>query len=317
MYLVRGPKCWDYIKMRYNCDIKDLLYNMHWSENKMHKEIAHEFGVSRPTVTRWFKSLNIPTQSCRRFTDKNLTSWLYKTGRLKKKIKYNGPDRRVQKTKGNVNIDFFKKWSPEMAYVLGFFAADGGMFVNSGGSRYLQFTSTDHEILEKIRTLLLAKQKISIKKRISSNLKDCFLLQIGSKEIFNDLKSLGFTPNKELTMRLPRIPDKYFSHFLRGYFDGDGCISRSYYKKKDRKHKSCIVSLIFASGSESFLKEISRRLANLLSIGKGYLRRNGNSIWLRYGKGEAKIICDFMYYSDPATVYFLERKYNKFKEIFN
>lgn len=303
--------------MRYNCDIKDLFYNMHWSENKMHKEIAQEFGVSRPTVTRWFKSLNIPTQSCRRFTDKNLTSWLYKTGRLKKKIRHNGPDRRLQRTKGNVNIDFFKKWSSEMAYVLGFFAADGGMFINSGGSRYLQFTSTDHEILEKIRTLLLAKQKISIKKRNSGNLKDCFLLQIGSKEIFNDLKSLGFTPNKELTMRLPRISDKYFSHFLRGYFDGDGCISRTYYKKKDRKHESCIVSLIFASGSESFLKEISRRLANLLSIGRGCLHRNGNSVWLKYGKGETKIICDFMYYSDPTTVYFLERKYNKFKEIFN
>ncbi len=316
MYFVREPKNWGYIKMRYNSDIKDLLYNMHWSKNMMHKEIGQKLGVSRPTVTRWFKSLNIPSQSCHRFTDKNLTSWLYKTGQLKKKLRYDGPDRRIQRTKQKVNIDFFKKWTKDMAYLLGFFAADGGMFINSGGSKYLQFTSTDYEILEKIRTLLLAKQKIALKKKISKNHKDCYLLQIGSKEMFHDLKSLGFTPNKELNMNLPRISDKYFSHFLRGYFDGDGCISKSYYKKKDRKYKSYIISLIFTSGSERFLKEISRRLTKLLLIGKGCFCRNENSIWLKYGKGEAKIICDFMY-SDLTSACFLERKYSKFREIFN
>ncbi|MBU4457468.1 MAG: LAGLIDADG family homing endonuclease, partial [Candidatus Omnitrophica bacterium] len=64
-----------------------------------------------------------------------------------------------------------------MAYILGFFAADGEMFINSEGSRYLQFTSTDYEILEKIRNLLLAKQKISLKKKSSKDHKDCYLFQ--------------------------------------------------------------------------------------------------------------------------------------------
>lgn len=35
-----------------------------------------------------------------------------------------------------VNKDFFKKWSNEMAYVLGFFAADGNMIVNKRGGQF-------------------------------------------------------------------------------------------------------------------------------------------------------------------------------------
>ena len=32
----------------------------------------------------------------------------------------------------------------------------------------------------------------------------------------------GLTPKKSHTMKLPDIPDAYFFHFVRGYFDGDG-----------------------------------------------------------------------------------------------
>jgi len=49
------------------------------------------------------------------------------------------------------NEDFFKKWSPEMAYVLGFFAADGNMLKNRRGAHFMEFTSTDKDIIVKIR----------------------------------------------------------------------------------------------------------------------------------------------------------------------
>ncbi|MFH0732998.1 MAG: hypothetical protein V2A72_08825 [Candidatus Omnitrophota bacterium] len=34
-------------------------------------------------------------------------------------------DNRTQRSRGNVNVDFFKTWSSQMAYVLGYFCADG------------------------------------------------------------------------------------------------------------------------------------------------------------------------------------------------
>ncbi len=68
----------------------------------------------------------------------------------------------IYKTK---NDDFFKKWSPEMAYVLGFFAADGNMSPHSNGGRYIEFTSCDRELIYKTKNLLNSSHKISGRKR--------------------------------------------------------------------------------------------------------------------------------------------------------
>jgi hypothetical protein len=72
-------------------------------------------------------------------------------------------DNRIQRVRGGVNVDFFKKWSPEMAYVLGYFCADGCMFKNSGGSKYIAFASIDRNLLGKIKTVLRSIHKISPK----------------------------------------------------------------------------------------------------------------------------------------------------------
>ena len=50
-----------------------------------------------------------------------------------------------------VNKNFFKKWSSEMAYVLGFFMADGSIDVNPRGSQYFSIQICDKELLEEIR----------------------------------------------------------------------------------------------------------------------------------------------------------------------
>ena len=47
-----------------------------------------------------------------------------------------------------------------MAYVLGFFAADGNMRINNNGGHYIDFTSCDKEILEKIRFVMQRFNKI-------------------------------------------------------------------------------------------------------------------------------------------------------------
>src|SRR3989344_557095 len=49
------------------------------------------------------------------------------------------------------NEDFFKRWSSEMAYVLGFFAADGSMIPHKNGGHYIEFTSTDRILLEHVQ----------------------------------------------------------------------------------------------------------------------------------------------------------------------
>ena len=132
------------------------------------------------------------------------------------------------------NENFFKKWSPEMAYVLGFFTADGNMIKNKRGGYYIEFTGCDLEILEKIKTLLKSSNKITGRRRTERS-KVCYRIQIRSKNLFDDLLQLGMVPCKSNIIRLPHIPQLYFTDFLRGYFDGDGCV---YFKQNWAKDRS-------------------------------------------------------------------------------
>ncbi len=153
-----------------------------------------------------------------------------------------------------VNKDFFKAWSSEMAYVLGYFAADGGMTYNNRGAYYLEFNSTDKYLIELVRALLNSNHKVGrriVKKRTH---KLVYRLQIGSKDMFEDLLKLGMTPAKSKSLYFPRVPSKYLADFVRGYFDGDGCVYFREHFAKDRRKMRWVFQSRFTSGSESFLK---------------------------------------------------------------
>jgi len=296
------------IESEFNVPVKDLLYQMHWLEDMKHRDIALNLHAPRATVTRWFRRLQVPTQSCRRFTDKNLTSWLYKTGKLKKKPRYKNPAREPQ-----VNIDFFKKWSPEMAYILGYFAADGSMYANPRGSKYITFSSIDREMLEKVKQSLNSKHKIALRKRYNANWKDSFTFQIGSKEMYGDLVKLGFMQNKARRFHLPKVPKKYMNHFIRGYFDGDGSVTCGYTRRKDRNNKMIpYVLSCFASANYNFLKEISSVLRKNINMGKGSIYKEGGH--LNYSKRDSIKLFNYMYKDVPRMLY-LGRKYNKFQAV--
>lgn len=81
------------IEERVNTRLADLLYQMHWEENLMHREIAERVGIPRPTITRWFSELGVPSQPSERITKTYLTSWAYITGQKKPKPRYQGPKR--------------------------------------------------------------------------------------------------------------------------------------------------------------------------------------------------------------------------------
>lgn len=70
----------------------------------------------------------------------------------------------IYKTK---NEHFFKTWSPEMAYILGFFAADGSMYQTNRGTHFIEFQITDGDLLKEIQVLLGSNHKITIRQRDS------------------------------------------------------------------------------------------------------------------------------------------------------
>lgn len=211
-----------------------------------------------------------------------------------------------------LNKEFFKKWSPEMSYVLGYIVADGCVLINKRGAHYLDFHSTDKELLLKIKFLLSSKHKIGSKRDGNSKEKRKFHLQIGSKEIFQDLLKRGVKPRKSKIISLPQIPKKYFHHFVRGYFDGDGHVNFGLHFRKTRNKFTKYLISGFTSGSKVFLQELASRLNKMAHL-KGSLYYYSRAYRLSYASQDTYKLYHLIY-DNLFTKYYLKRKYKKFQK---
>ena len=210
--------------------------------------------------------------------------------------------------KYNVNRDFFKIWTSEMSYVLGFIVADGSLedapYLRG---RYLRVYSSDMEILTKIKTLMdsqhfivVTKPKDFLSRGKKYTCKEKYMLRIGSHEIYNDLIALGITPNKSKTIQFLNVPSGFLSCFIRGYLDGDGCIY--YYKKQER------LVVVFTSGSKEFLQGLSHAINAQYGLNKHKIIYNNGAFQLRYSTRESTILLRQVY-APPLNCLFLSRKY--------
>jgi intein-encoded DNA endonuclease-like protein len=214
----------------------------------------------------------------------------------------------------SLDQDFFKKWSAKMAYVLGFFAADGSMITNKRGGHFIEFMITDRIVLEHIQRVTGSNHKIAVRKR-QFPWKIAYRIQIGSKEWFADLEKLGFTQNKSKSLRVPNIPGKYFSDFVRGYFDGDGNVYFKKHKVKMRKNKRWIFSSRFTSGSRKYLEELHALLLKR-GIQKGFIlsKSKNSGFELVLSHFDSLALYRLMYHTIPATDLYLPRKRLLFKK---
>lgn len=213
----------------------------------------------------------------------------------------------------NVNRNFFKKWSSEMAYVLGFIFADGYIQINSRGSSYFCFDSTDKEIVLKIRKVLSSNHKIRKRFRSIKNpkWKDSYILQIGGVEFVRDLHKLGVIRNKSLKIAFPKVPPKFLGHFVRGYFDGDGCVHLGRYFRKDRNNWKWQFSVNFTSGSRKFLFGLWKSLKQYVHGGR--IGRKTRGYELVFSQNDSIALFKLMYNNTQANL-FLSRKLAIFKK---
>jgi hypothetical protein len=199
---------------------------------------------------------------------------------------------RLIKGDANYVTDFFKVWSPSMAYVLGFIAADGCVYERAEcGSKDLQIhlAIKDIDHLYKIRDLISPGRSIYITKGACR-------LSIGSNYMCNSLIDLGITPRKSLSIEFPQVPDQYRSHFIRGYFDGDGWIT---------KRLNCVG---FCGGSLEFLIAISNALSDATGVYHPNIIRSGGVFKLSYGRVNSLVpVCKFMY--NDSSIHLI-RKYD-------
>jgi len=214
--------------------------------------------------------------------------------------------------KYKVNENLFKTWSRNSSYVLGLLFADGSL-ENAAYIRgkYVRLTSTDRSLIEQVKNSLNSQHKI-VTIPPSGKRKEQYLLRVGSHKIYNDLENLGLHPRKSLDMELPHIPYRFLSDFVRGYFDGDGCLA--FENMKNRPHNK--LKAIFTSGSKNFLISLSKVLKNRCLGKSSKVYDSHRSYQLIYNSIDALRILEFIYSKvESRNLLCLDRKYNKYKNL--
>ena len=213
----------------------------------------------------------------------------------------------------NLNHDFFKEWTPEMAYILGFFTADGCMIRNNRGAHFIEFHINDRCILVFIKSALRSNHKIALRRR-GGNRQDGYRIQFGSKKMFTDLQGLGLTQRKSLSIKLPNIPSQFFGHYVRGYFDGDGCVYFARLQCADRKRPRKIFSTLFTSGSKVFLEELHQALRRHGLEGGSLHKKSRGGFDMSFSHRDSLALYRLMYNTAPDTGFYLPRKYKIFQK---
>lgn len=234
---------------------------------------------------------------------------------------------RYHKSKYTLDENFFEVIdTEEKAYFLGLLFADG-CNQTTGISKFvtLELQERDKPILEAFKTALGSNTKLMFSKGVKENHSNMYRLQINSKKISNDLVNHGCISRKSLVLKFPTsVPDELIHHFIRGYFDGDGCIwkgKRYTSTVKDAQSKTGYRDRIIQNvkftlvGTRSFLTSAQDILIDKLGFKRNVLntRKITTVCALEYsGRIQAKKFENFLY--KDATVY-LKRKKEKFKDV--
>ena len=211
------------------------------------------------------------------------------------------------------NSNYFKTWSNETAYWLGFLYADGSVHVSDRTSRvFFALKCIDNQSVVNLANALQSNYKISYFSNHHGFSKTSCMIrhQIPDRDMANDLIQLGCVPNKSKHGLIwpDSLPSEMSSHFIRGFFDGDGSLSFS-------SPKSAYYLDFY--GPESFLSSIRSEIIHKASIeprGSSTQKRQNCSRISFGGTLLPMAVLQWMYTnSTPATRLF--RKYSLFRQL--
>ena len=222
-----------------------------------------------------------------------------------------------------IRHSIFSKIETELqAYLLGFYAADGSINEKRKTFRiHLQKSDSELVYLYKdvispdARTFTVQEHKTTGRNGKEITAHESFGVDITSSELCNDLVAAGFGYNKSYTdLHIPEIPKELIRHFIRGYFDGDGCFTVWLSQEKNKSDRVRSKFDICAK-SASILNEFIKFFAvHDIRINLNYLKRDDMYRISTSSKKEVGKIYNILY---KDSNFYLSRKFNKFSHYVN
>ena len=256
--------------MRKKYSNKEVIewYKLHKNGNTI-KSISKYFKISESVIYSRFKKINLKSIDFRRNT---------------------------------VCHNFFSNDNPKSFYWAGFIAADGCVCMQDGKYKQLriELSSKDYDHLLKFKEAIDFTGNVYLTKR-----KSCIIV-INSENIFDDLHRFGIVKNKTFTYKIPTkiLLSKHVNHFLRGYFDGDGCLSRTLSKNEYVSQMS--FNMV---GTKNFINQFSHILEKECKLKAKCPRSIKNIFTVSFGGNNiVKKIMDYLYKNSNNNIR-LDRKY--------
>lgn len=250
-------------------------------------EISRSFGLSRTAATYARKKHEV-------------LSYEQKTGKRKYKETYEikpGAKRAFSYRKSGANEKFFSLIdTPRKAYWLGLIAADGWIVREHKKPTgfAIALKEEDKYLLQQLAEDIGCPELLR-KERKTTNL---WQIKLTAEKAAFDLINAGVPPKKSLIVETPSLPRKLFVSWLRGYFDGNGSVSR---RKNSLEAKITTGSKNLAQQLKQFLNEEGVQLT---------LDGKNNEHNLRMYAKNAESFGKLIYSNESENVPYLKRKRN-------
>lgn len=218
--------------------------------------------------------------------------------------------RSVGKINRNVDRHFFDVLdTPEKAYVVGLFLADGCF---NGTRIVIKLQRQDAELLREIKRII-GKPIPPVK--VTGNVA---VASFGSKALVAGLKT-HVGEKKTERLRAVKLDPTLFGPFLRGFFDGDGSVSKRAARKNQIRVEICSISRQFLCWLQAEVMKrgirtsliVERRKGKRMQIPGGRTTICQHDMFrLHFGTHQSRVSLFRLLYPD-ASVLKLDRKYKQ------
>lgn len=208
-----------------------------------------------------------------------------------------------------VNQDYFKEINTaKKAYFLGFISADGCVYKREKhqGLLSISIQKRDDEMLKQMIVDMDSTHHLLYRSNYCA-------LAITSDSIYQDLLNLGVSQRKSWSIRfndiVKHVPNEFIRDYIRGYFDGNGCISKTEGVIQSKVAVSIVTNIWFLEEMGEYLNGIGLTCSVKEDTSGQYSDRFGalNVI----GTTNKYSFLNYLY--KDSEIY-LERKYNRYLE---
>lgn len=229
----------------------------------------------------------------------------YVIGDILKKYQIQTRDDSHKGRKYTINENYFDHIDTQnKAYILGLLYSDGCNYLPQHRVK-LELQERDKSILDKINIEIGSNKPLSFNNlnAKNSNWQNTYRIDITNKHISEKLNSLGMVQNKSLILNFPIwLDESLYSHFLRGYFDGDGCLQKYY------------VSIASTKQFCEKVLDICDSILNIRATLHDVSHKPESNTKLVYicGISQMQIFLNYLY--EDAELY-IQRKYDAYKDV--